>query len=56
MIENGARVFVDVPPTVIDSMVIAQMELSAKKIPFIIKRPLPNNGFEYWKLSDLEQL
>lgn len=56
MIENGARLFVDVDPTVIDSMVIAQMELAAKKIPFIIKRPLPNNGFEYWRLSDLEQI
>ena len=53
MIENGARVFVEVPPNIIDSAIIAQMELDAKKIPFIIKRPLPNNGFEYWRLSDL---
>ena len=56
MIENGARLFIDVPPEIIDSMVIAEMELNAKKIPFIIKRPLPNNGFEYWRLNDLEQL
>jgi DNA-directed RNA polymerase subunit K/omega len=56
MIENGARVFVDVPPNIIDSAIIAQMELDAKKIPFIIKRPLPNHGFEYWRLADLEIL
>lgn len=55
MIENGAKVFVEVPANVIDSIIIAEMELRAKKIPFIIKRPLPNYGFEYWKLSDLEQ-
>jgi DNA-directed RNA polymerase I, II, and III subunit RPABC2 len=56
MIEAGAKVFVDVPPNIIDSIVIAEMELTAKKIPFIIKRPIPNNGFEYWRLVDLEQL
>ena len=55
MIENGAKVFVEVPVNVIDSIIIAEMELRDKKIPFIIKRPLPNHGFEYWKLSDLEQ-
>lgn len=55
MIENGAKVFVEVPANVIDSIIIAEMELRDKKIPFIIKRPLPNHGFEYWKLSDLEQ-
>ena len=31
-------------------------ELEEKKIPFIIKRPLPNGGCEYWKLADLEIL
>ena len=30
------------------------MELKEKKIPFIIRRPLPDNSFEYWKLQDLE--
>lgn len=54
MIEHGAKPFVYVPANIIDSPIIAEMELNAKKIPFIIKRPLPNNGFEYWRLSDLE--
>lgn len=56
MIENGAKLYIEVASHIIDGMIIAEMELRAKKIPFIIKRPLPNNGFEYWKLSDLEQL
>ena len=54
MIEHGAKPFISVPSHVIDSVIIAEMELNEKKIPFIIKRPLPNNGFEYWRLSDLE--
>lgn len=54
MIEHGAIPFIEVPPNIIDSVLIAEMELNEKKIPFIIKRPLPNNGFEYWRLSDLE--
>jgi DNA-directed RNA polymerase I, II, and III subunit RPABC2 len=54
MIEHGAKPFIDVPPHIIDSAIIAEMELNEKKIPFIIKRPLPNNGFEYWRLTDLE--
>ena len=33
---------------------IAVEEFNKKKIPFIIRRPLPNQqGFEYWKLNDL---
>jgi len=53
-IETGARPFIDVPPNVIDGYVIAEMELKQKKIPFIIKRPIPGGAFEYWNLRDLE--
>jgi len=53
-IETGARPFIDVPPNVIDGYVIAEMELRQKKIPFIIKRPIPGGAFEYWNLRDLE--
>ena len=42
------------PETVIDSYIIAQLELSQKKIPFIIKRPISNGSFEYWNIKDLE--
>lgn len=49
----GAQPFVKVDDNVIDGYLIALKELEEKKIPFIIKRPLPNGGCEYWKLSDL---
>ena len=32
---------------------IAKLEYTKKKIPLIIKRRLPDNTFEYWKLEDL---
>jgi DNA-directed RNA polymerase subunit K/omega len=32
---------------------IAMAELEAKRLPYIIKRPLPNGQFEYWRLADL---
>lgn len=49
----GAQPFVKVDDNVIDGYLIALKEFEEKKIPFIIKRPLPNGGCEYWKLSDL---
>ena len=49
----GADAFVEVPVNIINTRVIAEMELSQKKIPFIIRRPLPNGSSEYWKVSDL---
>ena len=53
-IEYGAKPFVKVPENIIDGYVIAELELREKKIPFIIKRPLPSGAFEYWNLKDLE--
>ena len=38
------------------SIEIANREIELKLIPLIIKRPLSNNKFEYWKLKDLEIL
>lgn len=55
-IENGARPFVNVPENIIDSYVIAELELKEKKIPFIIRRPLPTGACEYWHLRDLETI
>jgi DNA-directed RNA polymerase subunit K/omega len=52
----GARTFVKVPPNVIDGYEIAKLELEEKKIPFIIKRPIPDGTCEYWNVSDLEVL
>jgi len=55
-LDSGAKAFVKVPLNVIDGYFIAMIELEQKKIPFIIKRPLPNGGVEYWNVSDLEIL
>ena len=55
-IETGATPMVKVPPNIIDSYLIANLELTQNKIPFIIRRPLPNGGTEYWYVSDLEDL
>ena len=53
-LDSGAHSFVSIDKGIIDGYVIALKELEQKVIPFIIKRPLPNGGFEYWKVSDLE--
>ena len=50
----GAKALVEVGPEVIDGYLIALKEYQEKKIPFILKRPLPNGGCEYWKVKDLE--
>lgn len=55
-IETGSKPFVKVPENIIDGYVIAELELREKKIPFIIKRPIPGGAFEYWNLRDLEMI
>ena len=55
-ISNGADAFIEVPPGMISGHKIAIEELNNKKIPFIIRRPIPNGGSEYWKINDLELL
>lgn len=55
-INTGASVFVKVPENVIDGYLIAELELIEKRIPFIIRRPLPNGGSEYWSIKDLENI
>jgi hypothetical protein len=40
----------------VDGYQIALLELEQKKLPFIIKRPYPNGGVEYWNVGDLEVL
>jgi DNA-directed RNA polymerase subunit K/omega len=55
-LDSGAKSFIKVPLNIIDGYYIAKLELEQKKLPFIIKRPLPNGGVEYWHVSDLEVL
>jgi len=53
-INEGAPTFIKIDSTVIDGYLIAMKELEQKKTPFIIRRPLPNGGSEYWRIQDLE--
>jgi DNA-directed RNA polymerase I, II, and III subunit RPABC2 len=52
-LSKGAVPLIAVPKHVTDVREIARMELAQKRLPFIIKRPLPNGTYEYWRLSDL---
>lgn len=52
-LSQGAKPFVIVPEHVSDVREIARMELAEKRLPYIIKRPLPNGSYEYWRLQDL---
>jgi len=50
---QGSRPYIEVPDNVTDVYTIAKMELLQKKLPFILKRPLPDGDYEYWRLSEL---
>ena len=52
----GAKPFIRIGKDMMDGYNIALMELKEGKIPFIIRRPLPNGASEYWKMEDLEIL
>jgi len=53
-LEHGGQPFIPVDETIIHGRTIAIMEFEAKKIPFIIARPLPDGSVEYWNVKDLE--
>ena len=50
---HGAPPFIDVPEYLTDVYEVARAELEAKRLPYILKRPLPNGDYEYWRLADL---
>lgn len=50
---EGAMPFVTVPEYMTQPLDIAKLELEQRRLPFIIKRPMPDGTFEYWRLSDL---
>jgi DNA-directed RNA polymerase I, II, and III subunit RPABC2 len=50
---EGAMPFVVVPEYMTKPLDIAKLELEQRRLPFIIKRPMPDGTFEYWRLSDL---
>lgn len=58
-INSSSKPYIDIPRTfdnkrIIDGELIALKELELKRIPFIIRRPLPNGSSEYWRLEDLD--
>jgi DNA-directed RNA polymerase I, II, and III subunit RPABC2 len=55
-IEMGSKPFIKIDDNIIDCYIIAELELQVKKIPFIIKRPIPGGAFEYWHVRDLENI
>jgi DNA-directed RNA polymerase subunit K/omega len=56
-LNSGSKPFItDIPDNIIDGYLIAEMELEYKAMPFIIRRPLPNGGSEYWKIKDLQNI
>jgi len=55
-LDRGATPLVKVPVGVIDGYTIALAELEQKRMPFIIRRPIPGGGSEYWRAYDLEVL
>lgn len=54
----GSPPFIDTANLVIKSNMemraIALQELNEGKLPFILKRPLPNNKYEYYRIKDLD--
>lgn len=50
---HGDSPFIDVPEYLTDVYEIAKAELEAKRLPYILKRPLPDGEYEYWRLADL---
>jgi DNA-directed RNA polymerase subunit K/omega len=50
---QGAIPYIAVPAHIRNVLDIAKMELEQRRLPFIIKRPMPDGTFEYWRLSDL---
>lgn len=52
---QGARPLLPngVPEHIKSTLEIARLELQQRRLPFIVKRPMPDGSFEYWRLSDL---
>jgi DNA-directed RNA polymerase subunit K/omega len=52
-LSQGARPYIAVPKHITILRDIARLELEARRLPIIVKRPMPDGTFEKWKLSDL---
>lgn len=55
-LSKGAQLLVTLSPNqkhITDVLELARIELEQRRLPFIIKRPMPDGSFEYWRLKDL---
>ncbi len=52
-ISKNAPVMVDIEPGEWDPIKIAEKELIERKIPFIIRRYMPDGSFEDWRVDEL---
>lgn len=51
---QGSQTFLEKRPEhVVDVLEIARLELEERRLPYILKRPMPDGSFEYVRLSDL---
>ena len=55
-LNSGAKPLIELKEAILDNYIIANRELRAKKLPFIIQRPIANGKSEYWNINDLEFL
>ncbi len=55
-INDGSEPLITITQDMIDGLTIAKLEFEQKKLPFIIRRPLPNGASEYWPVRDLQDL
>jgi DNA-directed RNA polymerase I, II, and III subunit RPABC2 len=57
-LENNAPSFLEDEKLtgLINGIDIARLELEEQKIPFIVRRPLPDGTSEYWRVQDLEDV
>ena len=53
-ISRNSPVLVDLGKDDIDPILIAEKELAEKKIPFVIRRYLPDGTYEDWKVEELQ--
>lgn len=53
MLANGSKPLVAFPKHITSTVEIAELELKERKIPLLIRRYLPNNYYEDWRLEDM---
>lgn len=52
-LSRGAQCFVDVDPSGFDAYELAERELAARVIPFVVVRHMPSGGTEFLRIEDV---